>query len=422
MKILHVHKYFNKMRSGGSITAFFETKKLLESHRHEVMVFSMENIDNEKSKYSKCFAEHFDVNDAKSILKKIKYSARLIYNFEAEKKMESFLQKEKPDIAHVHDIYHYLTPSILYPLKKYNIPIVMKLSDYKLVCPNYKLFSNGDICKRCKNNRYFNAVIQRCHMDSHLKSLIVALEAYLHFFLKSYDKVDFFLAPSEFMRETCMSFGISGDRIKILRNVLNFKDYVPTTKKEKYFLYAGRLSEEKGLKTMLDAVNILKTTDKLEGYKVVIMGEGPYEISLKKYVDKLILNDVVEFVGFLKKGTENWKEIMQKATCSILPSNWYDNSPVAVSESMAFGTPVIVSDRGGTKEMIEDNKSGYVFEAKNSVELANKMKQFINNPEKILFFSKNAVLRVNKINNEKLYYEKLIKYYNEVIRLNFEKN
>jgi len=409
------------MRSGGSITAFFETKKLLESHGHDVMVFSMKNIDNEYCKYSDFFAEHFDVNDAAGVLKKLKYSAKVIYNFESQKKLESLLAVARPDIAHIHDSYHYLTPSILSPLKKHKIPVVMKLSDYKLICPNYKLFSKGDVCTRCRGKKYYHAFFQGCHMGSHLKSLVVAAEAYLHLFLKSYDKVDLFLAPSEFMKEICVSFGIKGDRIRVLRNVLNFEDYIPTTEKENYFLYAGRLSEEKGIRTILDALNVLNRTGRLEGYKMLIMGEGPDEAGLKKYVDQLLLNEVVNFVGFLKKGTEQWVKIMQNATCSILPSNWYDNSPVAISESMAFGTPVIVSDRGGTGEMIEENKSGYIFNAKNHMELAEKMRQFINNPERLNSFSANAVSRVKEINNEESYYRKLMQYYNEAIHLNLQR-
>jgi hypothetical protein len=129
MKILQIHKYYTKERGGGSVSAFFQTKKILENRGHQVLVFSMQDKDNYSTYYSKYFAEHFDINETKSVFQKIKFAYKSVYNKEAQKKMATLIKKEKPDVAHVHNIYHYLTPAILHTLKQYQVPVVFKLSD-----------------------------------------------------------------------------------------------------------------------------------------------------------------------------------------------------------------------------------------------------------------------------------------------------
>jgi glycosyltransferase involved in cell wall biosynthesis len=418
MKILQIHKYFSKKRGGGSVSAFFETKALLEKRGHEVVVFSMHDQENEPSAYSEHFAEHFDIEKAKGFTDKVRLAPKVVYNREAQKKLEALIQQERPEIAHVHNIYHYLTPAILHTLKRYNIPIVFKLSDYKVVCPNYKLYTKSDICTRCRGGKYYNVFFQRCLKDSSSASFLAMVEAYVHKYLKSYNLVDRFLAPSEFMIDTCASFSIPREKMRLLRNVLNFSGYEPQWEKESFFLYMGRVSEEKGLLTLLKAVRLLHEKDALHGHALSIAGIGPQVQDLKKYVEAHDLQDKVHFHGFVKKGTEEWKWLMSRARFSVLSSIWYDNSPIAISESMAFGTPVIVSDRGGTKEMIEDDKSGFVFAAGDERSLAEKMEMLLNDSQKVREFGERGVERVQKINNEDAYYNTLMSYYEEAIQEN----
>ncbi len=421
MKILQIHKYYSFQRGGGSVSAFFETKKLLEERGHQVIIFSMQDKTNEKSPYSKYFISHFDINQTKNFREKIKLGIRSIYNREAKKKLEILLQKEKPDIAHIHNIYHYITPSIIDSLKKYHIPIVFKLSDYKIVCPNYKLFTQGHICQKCLQGRYYNTFIHKCLKDSYAISFVAMLEAYFHKWKKTYTKVNRFLAPSQFMIDIVSSAGIPSKKISLLRNVLNFSQFEADFEKRNYFAYVGRISEEKGLDILLKAVAFLKNNQQLFNHKLLIVGKGPSEKKLHQLAQKLNITDVVKFKGFLAKNTRDWKNIFQKARFTVLPSIWYDNSPVAISESMAFGTPVIVSNLGGTPEMIENEKSGLIFEARDKIDLAEKILKLISNPQKAKEMGKKAFQRVHKINNEELYYKKLFQIYKEVIKENENK-
>jgi glycosyltransferase involved in cell wall biosynthesis len=123
------------------------------------------------------------------------------------------------------------------------------------------------------------------------------------------------------------------------------------------------------------------------------------------------VSDVVEFTGFYPKDSGEWMELMSRSSVGVLPSIWYDNAPVAISESLVFKSPVIVSDLGGTKEIIEDGKSGFVFESYNSDNLVKYMKIFIQNPELIKKMGENAKKRVDLFNNEDVYYKGLMKIY-----------
>jgi len=417
MKILQIHKYYSKKRGGGSVSAFFETKELLEKHGHDVMIFSMHDDNNEFSNESEFFANHFDIRETKNIFQKIWIMPRVIYNWGAVKKLDILLQNKKPDIAHVHNIYHYLTPGIFTVLKKHNIPIVFKLSDYHAICPNYKLFAHGEIDNSCINKKYYKLFFNKSINDSWSESFVAMIEGYVNRICKFYDNVDVFAAPSEFMRELCVEYGIPREKITILRNVLNFRSY-PETKvnKEKYFLFMGRISEEKGLDIVVDAMITLKKKNQLDNWKLIIAGKGPHEQFLYEYVKKHGVQDSVEFVGFCTKGGNEWKSIMRKSSVAVLPSVWYDNSPIAISESMAFHSPVIVSDFGGTKEMISDGVDGFVFKTNDSDALAQKMLQFINDNTLVSEMGRHAYDNVCQLNSEEKYYEKLMEIYTKLIK------
>lgn len=416
MRILQIHKYFSKDRGGGSVTAFFETKKLLEEKGHQVIVFSMDDPQNEKSVYSKYFIKHFDINKAVSLFGHLGWAFKSIYNFEAQKKLEELIKAEKPEVAHIHNVYHYLTPAIFHTLRKYNIPMVFKLSDYKVICPNYKLFNKGQICEKCKGGKYYNCFFNKCLKDSWLISWIAMKEAYLHRFLKSYQKINYFLAPSQFMKKKCVEFGVSAEKIKILRNVVDIENF-PTREQpteKNYFLYYGRVSEEKGLVDLIKAVEKLKKENSLGENRLRIVGKGPEEVVLKKLVSELGLGEEIKFEGF-RRGRE-LTSLIEKTKFVVLPSVWYDNSPLVISEAQLLHKPVVISDAGGSKEMIIDKKTGVVFKAGDIIDLASKIKKMLKLSKEARFkMGVEGRKNIAEINNKENYYKKLISIYKELI-------
>jgi len=417
MRILQIHKYFSKERGGGSVTAFFETKRLLEEKGHKVIIFSMDDPSNETSVYSKYFIKHFDINKAKSPFQKLHWASKSVFNFEAQEKLEELIKKEKPEVAHIHNVYHYLTPAIFHTLKKHGIPMVFKLSDYKAICPNYKLFNKAQVCEKCRGGGYYNCFLNKCLKNSWTVSFVAMKEAYVHKFLKSYNQIDYFLAPSQFMKRKCQEFGIPAEKIKILRNTVdssNFKE-VKKFKEKNYFVYYGRVSDEKGLGDLIEAVKQLKENAILGDNYLEIVGKGPAEESLKRKVAELKLGNQVRFRGF-KKGKELYG-LVQASKFMVLPSTWYDNSPLVISESQLLGKPVLISDAGGSKEMIKDGETGLVFRAgvvddlSKGIENILKMKK--ETREKM---GKKGRENIIKLNNKEKYYKKLIGFYNELIK------
>jgi len=416
MRILQVHKYFSKNKGGGSVTAFFETKVLLERKGHQVQIFSMADSQNEKSSYSHYFIKHFDINKAKGFFQLFIFGLKSIYNFEAQSKLQELIDKEKPEIAHIHNIYHCLTPAIFRTLHKNNIPMVYKLSDYKPICPNYKLFNKGSVCEKCKGGRYYNCFLNRCLKNSRLVSLAAMKEAYLHRFLKSYQKIDYFLAPSDFMKNKCVEFGIPAEKIKILRNTVNIENFLDSLKviEKDYFLYYGRISEEKGIDDLIRAVGLLDEKGLLGSNRLLIAGEGPQRKILEKLTSKLKLTDKIDFVGF-KKGQELHK-VISNSRFVVLPSVWYDNSPLIISESQLLKKPVIISDQGGSKEMIKEGFTGLVFKAGNIEDLVLKIDKMLKfKKEKRFEMGVAGRENISKINSSEKYYKKLMIIYKELI-------
>jgi len=380
MKILEINKYHYP--KGGSERHYFDVSQVLREKGHKILFFSTKNKNN--------------IENHKHFAKDVSFSAfnlinifRFFYNFESAKKLQDLIDVERPDIAHLHNIYHQLSPSIIHVLKKNNIPMVMTLHDYKIICPNYKLFHKGLICEKCKNGKYYNCVLNKCVKNSFFKSLLVSIEAYLHNqILKSYDLIDFFIAPSEFMKKKCVEFGVNEKKIITINNFVNFEAN-SYSQKEDYLLYFGRLSEEKGIEVLLRAML------KLHDYKLKIVGAGENLPVLRALVSELCLENKVEFLG--AKHNDDLLNIVNDAQAIIIPSIWYENMPMNLLEAMSMGKIVIASNIGGIPEIISDGKNGFLFESGNSEELAEKIKNLsqydLNNFKKC---AKNTVKKYSK--------------------------
>lgn len=363
MKILQVNK-FNYIR-GGAEKYFIDLSKELEKAGHEVAVFSMKHPKNFKSKWEKYFVSRISFNEA-SLRDKLLAPFRILYSFEAKIKFKKLIKDFKPDIIHIHNIYHQISPSILSVAKKYKIPVVMHVHDYKLICPNYQLFVDNQICYRCRGGKYYKCLKHKCFKKSYLKSFLAAIEMYFHHrILNIYFKnIDLFIAPSNFMKETLVSFKVPEEKIKVIYNftVINQVE----NQGGDYGLYFGRLSSEKGVDVLLKALALSKGD-----LKIKIVGSGPEEKQLKTLCDKLKLNNRVEFLGY-KLGVE-LELIIKNAKVIFMPSIWAENMPFSLLESLSFSKVVIASKIGGMSELIEDNKSGFLFQNGDFKTLASKI-------------------------------------------------
>ena len=381
IKVLIINKFF--YLNGGAETYAFSLRELLLKNGHQVIDFSMSHSRNLHSEYQDYFVDNIDYHAAASLGKKIILSAKIIYSPEARKKLSSLISAHRPDIVHLNNFHHQLSPSILYPLKANGIPVVYTVHDLKPMCPNYKMLSHGKICEKCKTTKYYQCFFNQCVKDSRAKSLISMTEMYIHKLCKVDDLIDVYIAPSKFMREKLIEYGFAAERVVYLPNFIDVDNYQAIYQPQKYFIYLGRLSNEKGLFTLINAMRSVQTDIQLW-----IVGTGPLEERIRMSIQELGLDDRIKLLGF--KSGQELKGILQNAMFNIVPSECYENAPYSVLEMMAYGKSSIGSKIGGIPELIEDGKTGLVFETGNPDDLALKINRFLTNPELPLNFGKTA--------------------------------
>lgn len=404
MKILLIDVYnFNK---GGAETVCFNTGKLLEEHGHQVIYFTLKWADNNPSPYSKYFPESKETRQGS--LKQVKNMVNYFYHFEAAKKIEQLIQDEKPDLAHIHLMWGQITPSIFPILKKYNIPILFTVHDYRIVCPAYT-FRNGDgqICEECQGRYFYKCFTHTCCKGSKLMSAVMAAEQYFrNAFFNPAKFIDGFIYVSHFAKEIQEKYM---PEVKTKSNIVlyNFStsiiDHSKNMPEDKYFLFFGRLSYEKGVKTLLAAFKDLPQC------KLRIVGTGPKEDELKAYSASNGMRNV-EFVGY-KRGKE-LTDLVSKAYFVVVPSEWYENNPMTIIESYSVGTPVIGAKIGGIPEIVVDGKTGFQFESGN-VKALNQIirKAYDLNVDEYAEMSAHTIEFANEHLSKESYWNKLISFY-----------
>lgn len=367
MKILQVNQYYYPR--GGADKYFLDLSQSLSENGHEVAVFSMNHPNNLESVWSKYFVSRVSFNN-QTLLDYLKTPRRVLYSFEAKRKFKRLLKDFKPDIIHCHNIYHHISPSILDAAYDLKIPVVLHLHDYKLICPNHMLFVKGRYCEDCRPNKYYNCIKNKCVKNSLPASILACAEMYLHHnILKIYEKkVNLYIAPSNFMKDTVVRFGHDANRIRVVYNPHNLIDVILSSNNEEtsvmdsYLLYFGRLGEEKGLKTLIEASVITKQ-------KIIIAGEGPEKEKLLKL--SIALNAPVEFIGL--KSSIELVPIIKNAKAVVLPSIWAENMPLSLMEALSLSKIVLASRIGGLPEVIKDKENGLLFEPGNTADLVEKI-------------------------------------------------
>jgi len=368
MKILQVNKFYYPKDGVSNYLLGLETE--LKKLGHEVRVFAMDNPKNIPSEDKKYFVSYLSF-DKGGLINTWRSFARIFYSWEAKRKFQALINDFHPDIIHIHNIYHQISPSILGVAKREKIPVVMHLHDYKLICPNYKLFTDGKICKRCRGGKYYNCLFNKCLKDSYLKSLGGTLEMYFHHNIwQIYEKgIKLFIAPSEFMKKTVEEFSWPADKVICLHNFFNDQTEKGALDGQKnpgdYLLYFGRLSKEKGVSVLIEA--LAQTEENLK-----IAGEGPEEKKLKDLSNQLGLTNRIEFLGF--KTGANLENLIINAKAIIIPSIWFENMPLNMLESLARQKIVIASNIGGIPEIIKNNENGFLFTPGSMDDLTQKIK------------------------------------------------
>jgi glycosyltransferase involved in cell wall biosynthesis len=392
---------------GGTETYLFELSEELAFHGYEVIPFAMNHPRNRESAYSRFFVDEVDYDRKSSWYSSVRSAQRILYSAQAKSRLRALVDETKPGLAHLHNIYHQISPSILPLLKRRGIPVVMTLHDLKIACPNYKMRTGGAICERCLTGKYHHAVLNRCVRGSVLASALCATEAFLHRATGVYrNNVDCFIVPSDFFRRKIAQAGIPEEKIVHIPSFTHVERYQPNFGGSDYFVYVGRLSEEKGLPTLLEAMRGLRRG------KLVIIGDGPQRALLSSLVESRGLSNV-ELVG-PKSGAE-LQALLRGAAFSVIPSEWYENCPRAGIESFACGKPVIGSDIGGLPEMIENGRTGLLFKAFSAEDLREKISYLFERESLIVEMGRNARIKAERDYSVKAHLNKLLEVYTRTL-------
>lgn len=409
MDLLYLNNY-HYMR-GGSERVYFGEMSMMESHGHAVHAFSREHPENFPNDTAPFFPAHIATEQVNLSWGGIKTLKEIIYSQTAKGALSRMLDTFHPDIAHAHNIYGRLTTSVLDLLHEADVPILLTLHDYKLICPNYKLMHHRKVCEDCKPSRYHMAVINRCHKGSYAASAAYAMESFFNQWLSKYKKnVRYFISPSSFLRDKLIEFGWPSERIALIPNFIDTSEFIPRFSPGNYFLYLGRLSHEKGIQTLLSA--FLDLTKK--GLKLIIVGEGPIRNDLELMAEG---SDRVVFKGYLSG--ESLKEAIRGARAVVVPSEWYENAPLSVLEAMAYGKPVLGALIGGIPEMVQDGVTGALFRPGDAEHLREKLKLMQDCPEsEITRMGMASRKRIEDEFTAERHYERLHSLYHKAIQGN----
>lgn len=403
MKILQIDKYF--YLKGGAETVFFNTIDLLEDNGHKVIPFCLKSTKNRASVYDKYFVDYPELSES-STLTKLQKAPAFLFNRESAKKLEKLIIEEKPDIAHIHLLFNGISVSILPVLRKYRIPVIMTAHDYRLICPAYT-FTNGkqEICEKCKDSKqYWRCITGKCSKGNLANSILLSIDSYFReYFYPPVELISKFIFVSKFSQAKHIEANSIYDNKST--HLYNFTHVVRGNdiKKEMYILYFGRISEEKGISTLLKAM------EEFPDVHLKIAGTGP----LLQGLSKNKANNI-SFLGF-KEGQE-LKDLISKATFVVVPSEWYENNPLTIIESMTLGTPVIGSNIGGIPELIKKNKTGFLFSPGNVGELKEAIRGALKLESKEYQQMVDATLEYATNNfSKKAHYNRLMDIYKSTI-------
>ncbi len=401
MKILMVNKFLYPR--GGSESYMLYLAEHLEKIGHQVQFFGMYDENNTMGNTLGLYTQNMDFHSKG--LARFLYPFKIIYSFEAKKKIMQVIDDFKPDIVHMNNINFQLTPSIIYGIKKKGIPLVQTVHDYQMICPNHLLynFDKNIPCEKCVRGSHINCIKNKCIHASKIKSIIGVIEAKFYSLLKTYKRVDLFICPSNFLENKLLSAKeYYKGKTKTIHNFINKEKFANNSPKEdSYIVYVGRLSKEKGIENIKGAALLLPE------YRFVVAGSGPDEEMLRGI-------DNVNLAGFLTG--DKLVELMANAKVLLLPSVCYENCPLSILEAHALGVPVVTMNSGGMAELVADGVTGALVNEPTPEGIAAKLKETLENESFYKTLKENCKNEKDNILSVETYADILIREYEKLTR------
>jgi len=386
MKILIIHNHC--LERGGEDEVVDAEVKLLIERGHKVILYEKSNEDIERFPFFKKLI---------FILRELNFS-KVVY-----KEIKEIVKIQKPDIAHIHNIFVFITPSVYLALKEENVPIVQTLHNYRFFCLKGIFFKKGNICEKCKDKQFFNAIAGKCWRNSFVLSLFLAKLLFkIGHFLKN---IDSYIVLSEFSREKFVEYGLDKQKMYLKRNFLEIEPN-ENIQDNNYALFIGRLVDYKGIKTLMEAFKIDPS------FNLKIIGDGPMSRQVRSFASSY---SNIEWLGKLNKDLVY--ALIKNCSFLIFPSECYETMGMVILEGFVFSKPVLASDLGAVKELVIDGVNGILFEPANPDDLAAKIAYLFSHDKKRLEMGKNAnKIYRERFNKEKNYHD-LMNVHTQTIRI-----
>lgn len=385
MRILFAHNYYQQR--GGEDIYFEKITALLQKKGHEVYSYVRKS------------------NEIQNLGDKISTALNIVNNKKTTNDLQRIIDTFKPQIAHFNNIFPLITPHAYSVCKKGNIPVVQTIQTYRMMCPKGFVFRDDKICELCVKRIFALPAIQyNCYHNSKLASISISTSLAFHKLHNTFHLVDKYICPADFVKEYHLEhLSLPAGKFTVIPHFTDIKITDNHTKNADYFLFAGRLSEEKGI------LPLLQQFAQMPQVKLVVVGDGPLQTEVAKYITKKNIT-IYPFAS-----QEKVFSLMKHALATIIPSPWYEIGPLVLMESFANGTPVVVPHLGVFKERIVGNQTGFFFDYTQFNSLKNVINAIAMDKQQIQKMRRQVQLAYKKQYSAEAYYEKLIQTYKELI-------
>jgi glycosyltransferase involved in cell wall biosynthesis len=390
MKILLVNR--NYFVTGGPEKYMFSLMENMP--QHEFIPFCVRFEKNLPTPYERYFVDSPAGKDMVyynqhqiSVINKLIYAGKSLYSFEARRKLEALIRDTRPDVALFLNAV-YFSDSIIDACRKYDVPIIWRMSDFHKVCASYLLFREGKICEECLENGLTMALRHKCggYQRSSAAALVKVAGMWLSRYRRIYDHVNYFVTPSAFTRGKMIQGGFAPEKIVHIPTFVAINDDKPQPAQNPHgILFAGRLSHEKGVEDLIEAFGRLRNRDAV----LTIAGDAGSE-----YAKKLItaipdtLRDRIRFPGF--QDQESLERLYNDNLLFVVPSVWYENQPNVLLEGMACARTAIAPRLGSMMETVIEGKTGSLYAPGDPQDLAEKIDQLLEHPRTAVEMGKSA--------------------------------
>lgn len=369
MKILAIHNYHRKGSASGDDQVFNSETELLRQHGNEVVTYTVRN----------------DEFDNAGIIGKLKATLGMLWSFKNYNAVKSLIEKEKPEIVHIHTFFPLLSPSILYAAKRCGVKVVATLHDTRFVCPCATSLRGTTLCNSCGDGHYFRMCKYGCFKNSKFQSLIVAFIFKYHRIRKSfYKQIDKYVCLNDNQIKLLENIGFEKNKIIKKYNFVpdaeaNLKAVTVEKLPKRYAVFYGRIGEEKGIRILMEVWS------KLENIPLVVMGSGPLEEEFKIWADK---QDNVYYMGYVQH--DKCLSIVKGGEFVVFPSIWYEGCSMVEIETESLGKGLVATDLGFSEEAIENGVNGYKVSLGDVDGFVKVIEKLWNDPEKCKLVGKNA--------------------------------